>query len=217
MSSVEEAIQLNRFADIRCHMVDTLIDCAVWGLLHWSVCQRIAKSQCVDNEALGMQSHPALLEMAQLGCGGMYSGNVRRDAFVKFRPNAAVVKPQMIKLPCLATRALDRMLPMEINVPIILPNLLFESFHKHFPVKFQACLGGGLRSFWDSVNPDDPRLVGNPMVEVDNWKDKFFPVTVHGDGARFNMRGNSLMVVSMSFLLLHGWSLDSIFVAVGVA
>ena len=101
--------------------------------------------------------------------------------------------------------------PMEINVPIILPNLLFESFHEHFPVKFQACRGAGLRSFWDSVNPDDPRLVDNPMVEVDNWKDKFFPVTVHGDGARFNMRGNSLMVVSMSFLLLHGWSLDSIF------
>ena len=48
------------------------------------------------------------------------------------------------------------------------------------------------------------------MVEVENWKEKFIQLTVHGDGARFNMRNNSLMVANMSFLLLHGWSLDFI-------
>ena len=94
-----------------------------------------------------MQSHLALFEKNQLGFGGTYSGNIRRDTFIQFRFMVGVVQPQTIMSHALAIKTLDRLLPLEIDVPINVPNLLFESYWQHLLAKFQACLGYGMRSF----------------------------------------------------------------------
>ena len=59
------------------------------------------------------------------------------------------------------------------------------------------------------VLPDDPRLVGNPMVRVRDWMHKFVPMCLHGDGVRFTMKSNSLMVTNISFLLPQGFSVGA--------
>ena len=156
---MEQAYLKRQFSGTKCHLASALIDCAVWGLMHWSIVQKLALAQCKDNEAMGVFTHPDLCDLARLGCSGAYSGNIRRDAMSKIKALPGVVEAQLISVPCFATKSLNRLEAMMVDVPIILPNLLLESLYQHFPNKFRAALGPGLRQFWDKVNPADPRLV----------------------------------------------------------
>ena len=63
----------------------------------------------------------------------------------------------------------------------------------------------------DKVRPDDPSLVGNPMTDVADWQTRFIPMVVHGDGVSFTNNGNKLLVTSLSFLLVPGWSVANTF------
>ena len=62
------------------------------------------------------------------------------------------------------------------------------------------------------MRPDDPRLVGHPMLKKHNWKSKAVPLMLHGDGVSFTTGGQNLLAISFSFLLsTSGWSEMSIF------
>ena len=61
------------------------------------------------------------------------------------------------------------------------------------------------------VRPDDPKLLGHPMLKVEGWRRIFVPLLVHGDGVRCSSRGNNLLVVSLGFLLSRNWSWMSVF------
>ena len=67
------------------------------------------------------------------------------------------------------------------------------------------------------VRPDDPKLVGHPMLEKENWKSRAVPLMLHGDGVSFTTGGQSLLAISFSFLLSSaGWSELSIFLITAV-
>ena len=72
-------------------------------------------------------------------------------------------------------------------------------------------LRGDVRAFWDQVQPDDPRLVNNPIAGRASWKDRAVPMSLHGDGASFTMKDNKLLAISCNFLLAAGWSWRSTF------
>ena len=61
------------------------------------------------------------------------------------------------------------------------------------------------------MQPDDPRLVNNPITGKAGWKDRAVPMALHGDGASFTMKNNKLLAISCSFLLGTGWSSRSTF------
>ena len=67
------------------------------------------------------------------------------------------------------------------------------------------------------MRPDDPRLVGHPMLAKDNWKSRAVPLLLHGDGVSFTTGGSNLLAISFGFLLSTcGWSEMSIFLITAV-
>ena len=140
-------------------------------------------------------------QFAKLGTSGIYVGNVRRDAMRTFKPAAGLSPPLSVRLPFKRPKALDSEIITEMDFPILMPSVLFEDLFQHFHRKFLSMLGAGVERFWNSLRNDDPRLIGNPMLDVPNWRKIFVPLVLHGDGVSFTQKNNSLMCHSMSFLL----------------
>ena len=78
-----------------------------------------------------------------------------------------------------------------IVLPILLINDLFEHIWQTSRNMFHR-LRGDVRGFWDNVLPDDPRIMNNPIVGKENWKDRVVPIALHGDGASCTMKNNKL-------------------------
>ena len=74
----------------------------------------------------------------------------------------------------------------------------------------------GLENFWNQVLPDDPRLIGHPMLQKPDWKQRAIPMILWGDGGAFTRRNNTLLALCCGFLLASGWSWKSIFYLSGV-
>ena len=124
---------------------------------------------------------------------------------------ACMLEPLWIRIPYITQKGAQGSETQWQSLPIIMPNVLVEHIWKHFPGYFAHLIGSDLERFWKSIRPGDPKLHGHPMLGVDNWMRRFIPLAVHGDGVRFNQKGNNLLVLSMSFLLCSSWSWASIF------
>ena len=62
---------------------------------------------------------------------------------------------------------------------------------------------GEARNFWDQVSASDPRLLangGHPVLQEPNYKDRFVPLWLHGDGVAYS-ENDSLMVFSTGSVL----------------
>ena len=67
------------------------------------------------------------------------------------------------------------------------------------------------------MRPDDPRLMGHPMLAKDNWKSRAVPLLLNGDGVSFTTGGSNLLALSFGFLLSScGWSELSSFLLASV-
>ena len=149
-------------------------------------------------------------KLAKLGTHGRYSGNVRRDALKNFPPAIGNPETYDILVPIMKTKG-DQSYPTMSWIPIIMPNLLFEAIYKWFRPVFDRFLGAGLEQFWNQVHPEDPRMHNHPMLSVLDWKKKFVPLLLHGDGAGFTQRSNNMLLITMAFFLGQGWSTASMF------
>ena len=198
-----------RFVGTDSHLASILQLLCVWGELSWSVGQQIARAAELDAEEFMFGLHPAVKSFARLGTSGIYVGNVRRDGMRTFKPIEGLSRPLMVRLPFQTTKT--KTVVSEADFPLILPSVLFEDLFRNFHRKFVSMFGQGVRKFWDSLKHDDPRLVGNPMLAVENWKDLYVPLVLHSDGVAFTQKGNSLMCGSMSFLLAQHWDTATIF------
>ena len=189
-----------------------LLNLFAWGLLPAALVQRIAEAIVEDIKALGVEPQHSLLRMASIGTCGENSQNARRDLFRWLRPVLKYV-PQTLRfrIPCVHARSSVRHLLQHVMLPLMYPNLLLESLYRFHPAYFARLLGNGLEEFWGKIKPNDPSLVGNPMCSKPNWRKRAIPIVLHGDGVSFTRNGNSLLVVSMSFLLAAGWSWHSTF------
>ena len=150
--STSEAYHRLKLRGIECMLVSVLLQLTCWGLVPWSVAQRIAQAACEDNVRSNVTSHPDLLNMSRIGTEGAHSGNVRRDAMVQYKPRPeleGILQPVIV--PCMKTKAIDRIEPAWVWLPIILPNLLFDTLYHSYPKKFKGCLGDGLEAFWSKV------------------------------------------------------------------
>ena len=59
---------------------------------------------------------------------------------------------------------------------------------------------------------DDPRMMHHPVQGKRDWKSRAVPITVHGDGVRFSMAGNTLLTYQWAVAnVLTNWGFESIF------
>ena len=181
-----------------CQLADLLVDMCSWGFIQWSFAQSVAERHCRDNISYGQWNHPSMRKLAKLGKHGQYSGNARRDALKNFPPAIGNPETYDILVPIMKTKG-DQSYPTMSWIPIIMPNLLFEAIYKWFRPVFDSFLGAGLEQFWNQVHPEDPRIHNHPMLSVPDWKKKFVPLLLHGDGAGFTQRSNSMLLITMAF------------------
>ena len=181
-----------------CQQADSLEDMCSWGFIQWPFAQRVAERSCLDNIAYGQWNHPSMRKLATLGSHGRHSSNVRRDALSKFPPAIGNPETYDISVPIVKTKG-EQSYPSMASMPIIMPNLLFEAIFRWFRPVFDSFLGGGLEPFWNQVHPEDPRMHNHPMRSVPGWKKKFVPLLLHGDGAGFTQRANSMLMITLCF------------------
>jgi len=81
----------------------------------------------------------------------------------------------------------------EIDLPFMLPHLVFSYMYKHDKPRFEKKFLGPpvvgksfsdkLQDFWDCViQRRDPRIMRHPMCARPNWQRWAIPLAIHGDG-----------------------------------
>ena len=159
-------------------------------------CQKLAHAAVVD----GCQ-HPEVWQVAAIGNWGEYSGNCNRDLKKIIGCDGSLPEPCIIRVPCIDTKASPQII-MHDDVSIMLPHCWLASI-ADLP-EAESLLGfSKIQSFWDNVNPADPRLLaqgGHPVLNEPNYKTTFVPLWVHGDGVEYS-EDDSLLVFTCGSVL----------------
>ena len=174
--------------------------------------QTIASSAVEELLRAGATAHSDLQALADIGHHGEYPGNTRRDLISRYPISKELPLPVMLDVPSLISSCQPEV--QFEKCPVLMPHELFHSLWSNFNGHFTASFADGLEQFWNSVPPDDPRLVRHPMlIDKPDWRRQAVPIVVHGDGVRFSQHGNNLISVQWSFLLSSGWGWDEIYFA----
>lgn len=192
------------------YLSDTLIQMWAWGDISAATLQRIALAACRDGLI-----HERVDQLSKLGSSGMYMGNCRRDLLNIFKKIDTVPAVVEIPLPILESR-LEIESATSVLFPVLSPLDMFESLLKHRKSQIREMLGTGLETFWVSYDMSDRRMWNHPLLDRADYRTKAIPIVIHGDGARFNSRGNSLMVLSWSLLTAESGIWDNIFMFAAV-
>ena len=176
VTSLADLLRQQEFASVQCKCGKAVKECCALGQLHWSVAQRLAQAIEEDANAVGNFVHPDVQRTASLGDYGGYAGKVRRDALTQSKPLPNLPKPLLARAPIIKTKADNHVAPDFMELPILLPCDIFETWSRFYPRKFQLLLGNGLEEIWDKVSDDDPRLVNHPVLRSDNWRKKAIPL-----------------------------------------
>eukprot|EP00959_Pyramimonas_sp_CCMP1952_P158124 3306729-Pyramimonas_sp.AAC.1 len=78
-----------------------LIELAAWGVLSSTLCQFLAEA--VVEDARPHEPHPEVLKISEIGFGGTYPGNCRRDLFNQYAKNIDLPKPTQVRIPYVET------------------------------------------------------------------------------------------------------------------
>ena len=145
---------------------------------------RIAHAAVVDG-----CDHPEIYQFASLGSWGTYPANARR-AIERLLDVSTLPQPTIVRVPCLDTRS-NPAIVMFDDMGIMEPHALSS----HVECEQLLWLSSAA-AFWDGVSPNFPRFLakgGHPMLEVQNWRECFIPLWIHGDGVEYS-ENDSLQV-----------------------
>ena len=140
------------------------------------------------------------------GAHGKYENNTRRDLLNKF-VYTATLQPLFANCPFRMhdVGKLGSQIA-HMDLPILSPFCIFEELYKNFPILFDKWVTSGLRSFWDSVSEDDPKLKNHPMQKCKSWKNRAVPMVMWGDAAEFAKKhGTSILIMGWKILLDLGF------------
>jgi hypothetical protein len=142
---------------------------------------RLAHAAVVDG-----CEHPEVFKFAALCSWGEYPANAKRD-IEKLIDVRNFPVPKIIRVPCLDTKS-NPHLVMHDDMGIMEPHMWIDAISK-LP-EAETMLGlETVETFWNNVSPHDPRLLangGHPMLQVPNYKRKFVPLWLHGDGVEYS-------------------------------
>ena len=149
---------------------NTLTELWAIGLISAPLIQVLADAFC--REIAGVYNAvptESMKRLARIGHFGIWTGNARRDLMRQCPLNKLLPKPTYIRTPYVDLDG-PQHVPSFMDMPILLPNLMFEQLWQHFEHVFAKGLGPGLAQFWNGVRPDDPRLIRHPMLNVKERK-----------------------------------------------
>ena len=177
-----------------------------WGVVSANVAQWLCsglKEDAFENEEI--------CKIASWGSHGKYPGNVRRDMMRQYCPASAnVPRPLPIQVHIYDRLKVVHEASQYILNPLDVASYLYTD---HRPMFQKLFLETSPRSFWDQVDPGDPRWIR--LAELRNrphWKDKCIPVMIHADGATFvNKSSNSLACAQWKSMLTGNFNEYSIF------
>ena len=179
------------------------------GEMSASAVQEIAHAAVQD----GITS-AEVAKLAAFGCWGAYPGNCKRD-LVSYLSCEWVPEPHPVTVPCLDTRP-HPALVVETEMAVFLPHEWLAAIGER--PEAEELLGlDSVKSFWQHVNPQDPRLLaegGHPVLARNDYKSKCVPLWLHGDGVEYS-ESDSLMVFSFGSILPSTTSMCSMFLIAG--
>ena len=153
--------------------------------------------------------HPEVGSLSSIGAWGTQPGNCARDLQRLFLKEVKLAQPVGVKVKWLDSKR--QQAQGEIDAAMLLPHLLFSSLFKYDEALVEHVLGlSQIKSFWDQVPTDDPRLFENPVLALPHYKETVLPIWIHGDGVAYGER-DSLMVFSWGSFLTNIGALDSSF------
>ena len=187
-----------------CDLAEALLYLFGWGTLSLPNINWLARSAIKAGA-----SHPELTVLAEMGGGGKFPNNMRRDMFRHFLKGAKVPRPLAIQ----NVFAMDNAHHLvEVEQSIISLNELLESVYTNYVTYFDLMMGESPREFWEQVRPDDPRLPS--MADItrhEGWMDTTYPCILHGDGGVYTRKTeSSVLVVSVKSMLSQRFGDDII-------
>jgi hypothetical protein len=162
----------------------------LWGIMSSQQGQMLACLACADLEAVGGRPPDDLKNLSRIGCEGKYPQNCWRD-LKKLLSEPMLTPPSSIWVPVKAnsTRGYNW-----DELYFIDPHVIFADLYNDTAAWEAVILPSpaDATSFWEEqVLAGSPRLVENPMLTVDDWKNKFVPLTLFGDGVPVTGVGKS--------------------------
>ena len=159
----------------RSFLAELLLEQWSWGLLSAVQVQAFAKAATLDGA-----EHEDLKTLSQLGTRGQWAGHTRRDLLRRVMPTVNLTIPTSFEIPIQ-----DKYGELDYaETSVLLPSdVCRDLFHKH-RVHFDI-LTSGLAHFWKQIRPDDPKLIGHPMLQKPQWQERAIPLAFHGDGVQF--------------------------------
>ena len=132
-------------------LADRLLHLFGWGLLSATTVQWLA-----DGAKLDGLSNAKVDRIAGIGTNGRHGGNCRRDLLRSCCADSKIAKPLTVHVPMYS-----KLRTIEMGqIDMLPPTMLIESIYRHYNAAFQSIfVGMGPRNFWDSVDPEDPKLL----------------------------------------------------------
>ena len=183
-------------------LVTALLSLVAWGLVYPSTARWLAAEAVAD----GLQN-VQVIKMSKLAAQGDSSQNTRRDMFRTFFSNPSVPKPMSLRV-----TLLDRTNRQFTGTTTLVSGFdLIQAIWQHHHEIFFDIFGSPnqLEEFWNSVQPDDPKLALLPAhITCDaDWKRKTFPMSIHGDAGPYNKKGSASIISVQCKPVLSNWIL----------
>ncbi len=178
---MREAERDNPYERVKSNLALHLLLQILWGIMSSQQGQMLAILSCADIEAVGGRPPDNLRNLSRIGCEGKYPQNCWRD-IKKLLSEPMLTPPSSIWIPVKANS--HRGYNWE-ELYFIDPHVIFADLYNETAAWETVILPSpeDAVTFWEEqVLAGSPRLAGNPMLEVDNWKNKFIPLCLFGDG-----------------------------------
>ena len=198
------AIEVARGIDTAHQQVSTPLADALLSL--WTCGQLSAIGvQTLANAAVceGISNESVVL-LAAIGTFGQHPGNCHRDLISVVGKECKLPQGVPVVVPALDHK--ENPPYCEVTCTVMPPHLLLHKLAFNYTDEFKTVMGlADLDTWWSRVRPDDPRLLNNPVNDVD--RKTVIPLWCHGDGVEFST--DSLLAISIGGVLSACSSIDS--------
>ena len=180
----------------------------VWGWMTPQEVQRVAMHARDDMRMLTGQTStlPEVEGLAALGAEGKYPNNVRSQLYDHYLNATRVSEPTPVSMPMMS---LNQELNARTQQHIYFPHVVFSSIYHQYPGAFKENICPSmeaLQNFWAEVE-NSPQMLNHPIRDVDNFRTRAIPISLHGDGVPVSgigkTWGKSLDVYSWNSLLCN--------------
>eukprot|EP00969_Alexandrium_andersonii_P270120 11940096-Alexandrium_andersonii.AAC.1 len=116
----------------RSALAERLLQLVGWGLISSATAQWLAAGAVED----GLVGKTAVTKLANIGHGGEYPGNARRDLLKAFCSSMWVPSPLTLTLPVMLKDKKERLSPISMLSPVEVVETIFEQHPNMFPEFF---------------------------------------------------------------------------------